>query len=345
MNVEFLERGPIETVVRVSYQFKGKPEIPRNKDYPNRSPGYPGGDGHYICTIKVLADQPSILFEEDSDVITSWRMNLFPELNFDTARHPQYQKDGTVKEVDFAVPYDADYQTSYLTQKKGIIHLMPWGFYGGEYYWMLFNSMGDAQSPTVGVFADKSGNALYADASGPGMVSSDNWMGTGHQGGGFNVQIGRGTPDARSFPFVRLRWGLYVGIKGNDLPPLGKPQPIIRQMDMLGGLVLQLKNVTAKIPMLPRLDWEERSDWINVKTKVTPKAVGDGVADDTAAIQAALDSLKSEGYAFPNTIYLPPGSYRITRTLRWEKVVQQTHSSATVATRELSGTATAPRRR
>ena len=205
---------PIETVVRVSYQFKGKPEIPLNKDYPNRSPGYPGGDGHYICTIKILADQPSILFEEDSDVITSWRMNLFPEMNFDTARHPQYQKDGAVKEVDFAVPYDADYQTSYLTQKKGIIHLMPWGYYGGEYYWMLFNSMGDAQSPVLGVFADKSGNALYADASGPGMVSSDHWMGTGRKGGGFNVQIGRGTPDARTFPFVHLRWGLYVGVKG-----------------------------------------------------------------------------------------------------------------------------------
>ena len=63
-----------------------------------------------------------------------------------------------VKEVDFAVPYDADYQTSYLTQQKGIIHLMPWGYYGGEYYWTLFNSAGDAQSPVVGVFADKSGN-------------------------------------------------------------------------------------------------------------------------------------------------------------------------------------------
>ena len=320
MKVEFLERGPIETVVRISCQFKGKPEIPLNKQYPITSPGYPGGDGHYTCTIKVLADQPSVLFEEDSDVVTSWRLNLFPELNFDTARHPQYQKNGQVKEVDFAVPYDADYATSYLTQQKSIIHLMPWGYYGGEYYWMLFNSMGDANSPVVGVFADKSGNALYADASGPGMVSSDNWMGSGRKGGGFNVQIARGTPDARTFPFVRQRWGLNVGVKGADVPPLGKPQPVIRKMDMLGGLVMQLRNVTAKIPTLPRLNWEERSDWINVKTKVTPKAVGDGIADDTAAIQAALDSLKSEGYAIPNTIYLPPGVYRITRTLTWQKL-------------------------
>src|SRR5665213_2143154 len=40
----------------------------------------------------------------------------------------------------------------------------------------------------------------------------------------------------------------------------------------------------------------------------------------SAALQAALDSLKSEGYANPNTIYLPPGVYRITRTLSWRKL-------------------------
>ena len=156
IKVEFVERGPIETVVRVTYRFKAKPPIPRSTQYPERSPGFPGGDGHYACTIRMLADQPSILFEEDADVGTSWRMNLMPELRFDTARHPERQKN-QVKEVDWAVPFDADYGTSYLTQGKSIIHLMPWGNYLGEYYWMLFNSQGDAASPVVGVFADKGG--------------------------------------------------------------------------------------------------------------------------------------------------------------------------------------------
>ena len=319
MKVEFLERGPLETVVRVSYQFKAKPPIPRSQQYPDRSPGYPGGDGHYVCTIRVLVDQPSILFEEDADVETSWRMNLLPELRFDTARHPERQKNGRLQDVDWTVPFDADYTTSYLTQGKSIIHLMPWGHHFGEYYWMLFNSRGDDASPVLAVFADKAGQTAYADASGPGLVASDNWLSGGSRGGGFNVQIGRGTPDARTFPLVRVRWGLYVGVKGHDLAPLGKPQPIVQQMDVHGGQVPQLRNVTAEIPQLPRLDWEQRSDWINVKTKVTPPAVGDGVADDTAALQTALDGLK-DGYDMPNTVYLPPGTYRIRRTLHWQKL-------------------------
>jgi hypothetical protein len=319
MKVDFLEHGPLETVVQLSYGFKAKPQVPRSKEYADRNPGYPGGDGHYNCTIKVLADQPSILFQEDSDVEVSWRLNLLPELRFDTARHPERQPDGRVKEVDRAVPFDGDYISSYITQDKGIIHLMPWGWYGGEYYWMLFNSHRDSMSPVVGVFADKSDETSYADASGPGLVSSDNWHGTGRMGGGFNVQIGRRTPDARTFPYVRLRWGLFVGVKGNDLPPLDKSQPIVRQMDFHGGLTPQVRYVRRGIPELPQLDWEERSDWINVKTKVRPLAIGDGVVDDTAALQAALDALK-DGYDNPNTIYLPPGTYRITRTLRWKRL-------------------------
>lgn len=43
---------------------------------------------------------------------------------------------------------------------------------------------------------------------------------------------------------------------------------------------------------IPALRWEERSDWINLKTDVTPAAIGDGRADDTAAIRKALAQLR-----------------------------------------------------
>ena len=258
--VELVEEGPFEVVVKLSYLFKAKPAIPKSNVHPEWNPGYPGGDGHYTCTITVQAGEPSILFDEDSDVITSWRLNVFPEMNPDSARHPGLIEDGRIMEIDFSIPYDADYHTSYETRGKGITHLYPCVHVDtvatSESYWLLFNSVGGVQSPVMGVFSDKSARSENADASGPGLVCSDNWMGSGGKGSGFNVQIGRATPDARSFPFVRLRWGLFVGTKGTGLASLGKKQPILEQMNRHGGTVARLRDTASKLPQPPRLDSE-----------------------------------------------------------------------------------------
>ncbi|MBM4030439.1 MAG: hypothetical protein FJ291_01480 [Planctomycetes bacterium] len=61
-------------------------------------------------------------------------------------------------------------------------------------------------------------------------------------------------------------------------------------------------------PQVPSLPWTPRSDWVDVKSL---GAKGDGAADDTGAIQAALGKA-GQG----STIYLPPGTYRVTATLR-----------------------------
>ncbi len=65
--------------------------------------------------------------------------------------------------------------------------------------------------------------------------------------------------------------------------------------------------------MIPELNWEKRSDWIDVKTDVTPAAKGDGVTDDTEAIQTALDVANKANSGI--SIYFPPGAYRITKTI------------------------------
>ena len=82
---------------------------------------------------------------------------------------------------------------------------------------------------------------------------------------------------------------------------------------MLFGLALTMTAGPAGRE-LPELNWEQRSDWINVRTDVTPAAKGDGVADDTAAIQAALNQINMRNRG-KKGVYLPPGTYRITRTL------------------------------
>ncbi len=307
MKVEFLERGPLETVVRMHYEFKAKPAIAPYAPDLSRNPGYPGGDGHYTCTITVAVDQPTIVLEEDSDrVVVSWTLNLLPELKFDTARHPA-GKPGQVKPADRPAKVEKPEGNT-----RGVFgRLLPFGEHPyTDYYYLLFDSRGEASSPVVGAFVDKSGNALHSLASGAMPFRNDT-------AGGFHKAMGFSWPDARVWPVVHQKWGLFVSSKGEALPPLDKPQPIGRQMELLAGLAPSLRAVTAPIPELPRLEWEQRSDWINVKTRFG--AVGDGKADDTGSLQAALDSLK-DGYDAPNTVYLPPGVYRITRTLHWKNL-------------------------
>jgi hypothetical protein len=58
-------------------------------------------------------------------------------------------------------------------------------------------------------------------------------------------------------------------------------------------------------------------NWTNVKTNYG--ALGDGVADDTAAIQHGLDALrKFSGHSAPVVLYFPSGTYRISATLSME---------------------------
>jgi hypothetical protein len=64
---------------------------------------------------------------------------------------------------------------------------------------------------------------------------------------------------------------------------------------------------TVEGRMVSDLDWVPRSDWINVQER---GAEGDGVTDDTAALQALCRDLESG-----QTLYFPPGTYRLTATL------------------------------
>ncbi len=58
---------------------------------------------------------------------------------------------------------------------------------------------------------------------------------------------------------------------------------------------------------IPVLDWTPASDWVNVQEH---GALGDGVTDDSDAIQALLTAMRPG-----SVLYFPPGEYRLTREL------------------------------
>lgn len=71
-------------------------------------------------------------------------------------------------------------------------------------------------------------------------------------------------------------------------------------------------------PSIPAMRWGEGfSDWSLGNVKTAFGAIGDGVHDDTAAVQAALSELTAneEGNGGNHTVYFPPGTYLITSTL------------------------------
>lgn len=77
-------------------------------------------------------------------------------------------------------------------------------------------------------------------------------------------------------------------------------------------VVSSLIGPVAGASNVPALDWTPRSDWVNVKTAFG--AVGDGVHDDAPNIQAGIDATGSG-----ETLYFPPGTYRIGATLSIDK--------------------------
>ena len=67
------------------------------------------------------------------------------------------------------------------------------------------------------------------------------------------------------------------------------------------------------------------ASWKNVKDF---GAIGDGIADDTAAIQAALNALKDTTNNPWSTLYFPTGTYRITQQLTTERTVHNDYLGA-----------------
>ncbi|HUT37321.1 MAG TPA: hypothetical protein VNE39_27815 [Planctomycetota bacterium] len=220
----------------------------------------PAGPGRYRSTIAVEAGQPSLLFEEDTDLDFSYSLNFYGALEPTHARYRGhhadrkelgYEPDGRAYRPEHARPpmdaqYDLRYDRSYPSSWRSSIDEEPtigrmalwdpWATNSGR-YWQMFSSKASGASPLVGIFAGRASRAIGAPLSGPGFYTSTS-AGGATPAAGITVSSERRSPSATVFPHSRFQWGLFVGTKGSDLKPPTEVQPIQRQMNLHGGVNL-----------------------------------------------------------------------------------------------------------
>jgi len=105
----------------------------------------------------------------------------------------------------------------------------------------------------------------------------------------------------------------------DDFRELGKHDLIINYGIASGEPPIPTSQQISTYPELPILDWQQRSDWLNVKQLPSTvnggiSAVGDGIADDSDAILAACNEVRRSGSQW-SVVYFPPGTYRITKEI------------------------------
>jgi len=249
LTVRFRERGPLKVVAEVGYQLT-RAELRSNQD---GSLLIPAGEGFYRCTVEVQAGQPSVLFEEDADTEVSWSLNLYPGLEPTQARYrghhataPEYgrEPDGqryratnerSVLDALVDVHYDRAMAAAYAATPSSYRYMAvwdPWIFDSG-WYWQFYNAQAPDTANLVGIFAGPPSRALGAVASGVGLFTKPE-----PRQAGITVAINRMCADARWWPRVRFAWGLFLGVKGQDLKPPTEIQPINRQMNVHAGINL-----------------------------------------------------------------------------------------------------------
>jgi len=251
MSVRFRECGPLKTVVQIDYRF----------DHPELKYGQqvlkPAGQGYYTSTITLLAGQPSILFEEDTDFEPSWSIELYDAVRPTHARYRGhhstdarfgYEPDGrryrasnergsdgdAEVKLDYARPRVPSYHSSDDTWRVMCVW-DPWCFDSG-WYWQAFNRDAPESANLVGIFAGSASRALGAHMSGVGISTAPPDSGDKPRFA-LNLTSHRRGPDARVFPRSRWCWGLYAGTR-EDVKPAAEIQPINLQMNLHGGVHL-----------------------------------------------------------------------------------------------------------
>jgi hypothetical protein len=216
------------------------------------------GAAMHKTTLTVEAGQPSIVFEEETDVGSAYSFDLKAGLKLNQARYRGHHSNSTRTGYDkagakydgfktpqedafFDLPFDRDYASSYVTDlgPSAIIRRMavwdPW-VYDSGWYWQAYDKDGGPESGLVGLFAGRASRAVWAGNSGAGFYTKSEK--SGGPAVGVSAQMNLGSPDALVYPRCRLQWGLFIGTRGKDLATPDQVQPIARQMNLHAGVNL-----------------------------------------------------------------------------------------------------------
>ncbi len=250
VNVRFLEEGPLKVVVQVSYSFD-RPEY-----IYGQQKVAPAGPGFYRSTITVEAGQPSILFEEDTDMDLSYSIDVYDAVHPTHARYRGhharareygYEPDGRTYRASHTRPgldaqvdlrYGRPMSAQYVSSDSGWCWMAvwdPWVFDSG-WYWQMFDGRAPASANLLGIFAGRASRALGAAFSGVGIYTRPGNDGRDRQAG-VMIQSYRRSADARVFPRTRFQWGIFLGTKA-DLGSPDQVQNVNRQMNLHAGISL-----------------------------------------------------------------------------------------------------------
>jgi len=169
LTVRFLEKGPLKVVVEVSYRFDRPAYV-----YGQQKVA-PAGPGFYTSTVTVEAGQPSILFEEDTDMDLSYSLDVYDAVHPTHARYRGhharareygYEPDGRIYRESHTRPgldaqvdlrYDRPMGTQYVSNDEGWRWMAvwdPWAFDTG-WYWQMFDAGAPASANLLGIFAGR----------------------------------------------------------------------------------------------------------------------------------------------------------------------------------------------
>ena len=257
MSVEFLDRGPLVTRVKISYTYDKGP-LHSGLNSPN-FPDVPAGKGSYTTLVELQAGQPSILFEEECETDLAYKIDITAGLTPDKAQYRGHHAnskdagmdpDGTVYQYDNHTRHDALVDLKYDGSKKDrwsqttypfMSHWDPWPVDTG-FYWQLYDSRTNGTDNLFGTFAGPASRLINPGLSG---VSFDTAMVDGQPHVSLQVGFRRLMPTQKYTTHMRFGWGIFLGKKHVDVQPPMELQTINRQMNIHGGVNV---NTITKLP-------------------------------------------------------------------------------------------------